>query len=75
LWNLNFPYDFNKSTANKLSLKGLRVYLTGTNLFTLTKYSGYDPETSSQGSGLSKGGDYLGYPAARSFILGVNLTF
>ncbi len=75
LRNLNFAYDFNQSISDRLSLKGLRVYLTGTNLFTITKYSGYDPETSSQGSGLSKGGDYLGYPAARSFILGVNLTF
>jgi hypothetical protein len=53
----------------------LRFYITGQNLFTLTKYPGYDPDTSSEGSGLSKGGDYLGYPTARSIILGVNVTF
>lgn len=75
LRSLNFAYDFKESFVERMSLNGLRIYLTGTNLFTLTKYSGYDPETSSQGSGLSKGGDYLGYPAARSFIFGVNLTF
>jgi len=53
----------------------LRLYLTGQNLFTITKYPGYDPDTSSQGDGLAKGGDYLGYPAARSVIFGVNVTF
>jgi len=75
LRNLNFAYDFNKSITDKLNVKGLRVYVTGTNLFTITNYTGYDPESSSEGSGLTKGGDYLGYPTARSFILGVNLTF
>lgn len=75
LRNLNFAYDFNKSFTDRLRLKGLRIYVTGSNLFTLTKYSGYDPETSSEGSGLTKGGDYLGYPTARTFILGANFTF
>jgi TonB-linked SusC/RagA family outer membrane protein len=75
LRNLNVAYDFNKSFTQKLKLKGLRVYATGSNLFTLTKYSGYDPETSSEGTGLTKGGDYLGYPTSRTFILGANFTF
>ncbi|MET3115587.1 TonB-linked SusC/RagA family outer membrane protein [Pedobacter sp. CG_S7] len=75
LRNLNFAYEFNKNFTEKLKIKGLRVYVTGSNLLTLTKYSGYDPETSSEGSGLTKGGDYLGYPTARTFILGANLTF
>lgn len=75
LRNLNFAYDFNNSFAEKLNVKALRIYVTGSNLFTITNYGGYDPETSSEGSGLSKGGDYLGYPTARSIILGVNLTF
>ena len=75
LRNLNFAYEFNKSFAERLKIKGLRLYVTGTNLFTITKYSGYDPETSSEGSGLQKGGDYLGYPTSRTFILGANLTF
>lgn len=74
LRNLNLAYDL-KNIKEKLKLKGLRVYITGSNLFTITKYSGYDPETSSEGNGLTKGGDYLGYPTARTFILGANLTF
>lgn len=75
LRNLNIAYDFNSTFTERIGLNGLRVYVTGTNLFTITKYSGYDPETSSEGNGLSKGGDYLGYPSARSFIFGLNLTF
>ena len=75
LRNVSLAYDFDAKTTGKLKMKGLRLYLTGQNLFTFTKYPGYDPDTSSQGDGLSKGGDYLGYPAARSVILGVNVTF
>ncbi|QEK99540.1 TonB-dependent receptor [Olivibacter sp. LS-1] len=74
LRNVNFSYNFGQSVLDKLKIKGLRVYVTGSNLFTITDYTGYDPETSSE-SGLQKGGDYLGYPTARSFIFGANLTF
>ncbi|NEW82691.1 MAG: SusC/RagA family TonB-linked outer membrane protein [Mariniphaga sp.] len=75
LRNVSLAYDFNISKIKQLKLSGLRFYITGQNLFTFTKYPGYDPDTSSQGDGLAKGGDYLGYPAARSVILGVNVTF
>lgn len=74
LRNLTLGYNFNQHMINKLKMKGLRLYVTGSNLFTITNYVGYDPETSSE-SGLSQGGDYLGYPAARSFIIGANITF
>jgi len=74
LRNLTFGYDFNRKLVQPLGINGLRLYFTGTNLFTITNYVGFDPENSSE-SGLSKGGDYMGYPAARSFILGANITF
>ena len=74
LRNLTFGYDFDQRMIEKMKMKGLRLYVTGQNLFTITNYVGYDPETSSE-SGLSQGGDYLGYPAARSFIIGANVTF
>lgn len=74
LRNLTLGYNFNQHMIDKLKMKGLRLYVTGSNLFTITNYVGYDPETSSE-SGLSQGGDYLGYPAARSFIIGANITF
>ncbi len=75
LRNMTLAYDFTESFTNRIKLKGLRLYVTGQNLFTFTKYPGYDPETSSQGDGLAKGGDYLGYPSARSVIFGVNVSF
>jgi hypothetical protein len=58
-----------------LNMTDLRIYLTGQNLYTFTNYSGYDPETSSEGSGLSRGGDYLGYPSARTYMIGLNVSF
>lgn len=56
------------------SLKNLRVYLTGTNLFTITKYMGIDPEINL--GGIEPGIDNRTYyPKTRSFILGVNVNF
>jgi hypothetical protein len=78
LRNATLGYNFNESVAKKIGMSSLRLYVTGQNLFTLTKYEGYDPENSSEASGnngLSAGGDYMGYPAARSFIIGANITF
>jgi len=74
LRNLTLGYDLSDKMAKSLGVSNLRFYVTGTNLFTITDYVGYDPENSSE-SGLSKGGDYMGYPAARSYIFGVNATF
>ncbi len=75
LRNVTLSYDFKEAVVDRLNMKGLRVYLTGQNLFTITDNPGYDPETSSEGNGLTRGGDYTGYPAARSVILGVNVSF
>ncbi len=44
-------------------MSNLRVYVTGSNLLTVTKYKGYDPE----------GGD--GYPTSKMFVAGVNVGF
>lgn len=73
--NVSLGYNFPTSLVQKARIKGLRAYVTGQNLFTFTKYPGFDPETSSQGDGLSRGGDYLGYPSARTIIAGLNVTF
>lgn len=58
-------------------IKNIRLSLTGTNLFLITKYSGFDPEIN---SGLTTGGiqtfgiDYATYPKSRSFIFGINVS-
>lgn len=53
-----------------------RLYVTGQNLFVLTGYKGYDPEVSSLGTDARVGGLDMGaYPRARTFNVGVNVTF
>ena len=59
------------------TFKGINVFVTGQNLFVLTNYSGFDPEvnTDKQVNGVpSVGIDYIGYPAARTFLFGVNFS-
>jgi TonB-linked SusC/RagA family outer membrane protein len=72
--NVSLGYTFSNEFMQRIKVKVLRVYVTGQNLYTFTKYPGFDPETSSE-SGLSRGGDYLGYPSARTVIAGLNVTF
>ena len=55
-------------------ISSLRLVLTGQNVFTVTKYSGYDPETVGQGS-LARGVDQGSYPNLRSFTLGLQAGF
>ena len=59
-------------------IQGIRLSATGQNLFVITKYDGFDPEVSTDRTvnGISSYGiDYLSYPKARTFVLGLNLTF
>lgn len=73
-------YTLPKSLISKLKLASVRIYLTGQNLFTFTKYTGYDPEISEYTPGnsntsLAAGIDVANYPIPKSFIAGVNITF
>lgn len=77
--NLALGYTFNtaKLGINKY-ITGLRVSVTGQNLFLITKYNGYDPEVNTDRTinGISSYGiDYLSYPKARSFIFSLNVSF
>lgn len=55
----------------------MRLYAEIQNLYTFTKYYGFDPEVSSTGGGSpnTAGIDYAAYPQARTFILGLNFKF
>ena len=59
-------------------VKGARVYVTGQNLFVITKYDGFDPEVNTVKKGANQvpsvGIDYLPYPSARTFTFGVNFS-
>jgi iron complex outermembrane receptor protein len=74
----NLTIGVNIPTANIDWLKGLRIYVTGTNLFLITNYSGYDPDVNTDASYndiQSMGIDYTNYPKARTFMAGLNVTF
>ncbi|MBQ5404036.1 MAG: TonB-dependent receptor [Bacteroidales bacterium] len=58
-----------------LKFGSLRISLSAQNLFTITKYSGLDPETVMTRSVTEKGVDYFSYPNTKIFLFGVNLNF
>jgi hypothetical protein len=72
--NVQFGYNIPDRVLQRISLSKVRLYLSADNLFTLTGYSGFDPEIGSA-SPLSVGVDRGVYPQARSYRLGVNITF
>ena len=59
----------------RLRIGTLRLSVSAQNLFTITKYSGFDPETAATGSVTSSGVDGIAYPNTRIFLFGVNLNF
>ena len=75
LANATLAYDLGQ-LGN--SVKNVRIYLTGQNLFVLTGYTGFDPEvnTSNERDGVpSFGIEYAPYPSARTVLFGVNFSF
>jgi TonB-linked SusC/RagA family outer membrane protein len=54
---------------------GIRLSASAQNLFTITSYSGMDPERAAMGSALEAGIDNLGYPNPRTFLFGLNINF
>lgn len=81
---LQIGYTLLPSTVNKIGIDRVRIYVQATNLFTITNYTGLDPELvpslSNNGSGLNQsaafGIDYGAYPNnQKQYTVGVNLTF
>lgn len=75
LRSLTFGYSFKKGTLGN-TLQGLRLYVTGTNLFTATDYIGYNPEVNNIEDNVNvQGEDYGAYPLSRTFTFGLNASF
>jgi len=70
--NLRLSYNFAEVLQNS-DFQNLQLYLQVTNLFTLTNYSGLDPEVNT--SGMWNGIDYGAWPTPRQFIFGLNIGF
>jgi hypothetical protein len=76
LQSATIGYTLPENFTTKFHVRRLRVYATGTNLFCLTKYSGYDPEVDTRRSTpLTPGVDYSAYPKSIGYVFGINLTF
>ena len=75
LQNLSLGYTLPRALTQKFKVEKLRVYVSGQNLFTITDYSGYNPEVNARPSkNLTPGEDYGTYPLARTYMFGLNLT-
>lgn len=69
-------YNLPQQLLGKANIENVIIYLTGENLFTLTNYSGFDPEVNAYGgSNTMMGIDYGTYPQTRNIIIGLNITF
>ena len=83
LKNVQIGYTIPEKIINRVHIKSLRIYVTGQNLWTLTKYTGLDPEMTisdnvkrdTYGGDVGAGIDWGTYPSARSYIIGLNLNF
>ena len=76
--NLTLGYTFPKKWMNKIKFENIRVYCNIQNLYTFTKYSGYDPEvgaSTQDSSGYAYGVDNGRYPSPTTYSFGVSLTF
>lgn len=73
LKNIQIGYNLPDSLTSKLAISNARVYVTANNLFTITKYSGFDPGLANGGT-FTRGVDRGFYPLTKSLILGINIS-
>ncbi|WP_300798942.1 TonB-dependent receptor [uncultured Alistipes sp.] len=75
LKNVSLGYSFGGRGIRKAGISSLRIYVSADNIWTLTNYSGPDPEVSTRNSVLTPGFDWSAYPRAYGFTAGVNISF
>ena len=84
--NIVLGYNIPKNTTDLINIHSARLYVTATNLFTITPYTGFDPEANnavfiasqkgqSLGSSVYSGVDLASYPSQKSITLGLNIVF
>src|SRR5690606_22246893 len=75
LRNIKLGYNLPQSVISKMRLSKLHVFVSADNVWTLTNFSGPDPEVSLSQVDLSSGMSSFKYPVTRRFLFGLNLTF
>jgi hypothetical protein len=76
LKNITLGYSLPASLISRIGISKLRAYISGTNLITITDYTGYDPEVSAYNNNDAQiGVDLSNYPTARIITFGLDITF
>jgi hypothetical protein len=76
LKTVTLAYSFNQNLLSKIGFTKARFYVSGTNLLTITKYTGYDPEVAQfTYSDATIGVDLSSYPPSRTWTFGIDFTF
>lgn len=75
LRNLQLAYNLPQRLLSRIRASAARIYLTGNNLFTITKFRSYNPDATTTDNVLTNGYSNANYPVARSYTFGVNLSF
>jgi hypothetical protein len=76
LKNVTLGYNLPASLLQRAHVKNLRVYVSATNLFTITDYTGFNPEGSAYGTTTAMPGiDQGGYPLTKTYLVGLNIGF
>lgn len=75
LKTVNLSYNLPKDVLDALELNSFKIYVAAQNLFTITNYSGFDPDVSVARSLITPGIDYSAYPIHRVISFGLNVTF
>ena len=75
LKNITLSYDIPARILRPIGIARIQPYITLSNMFTLTKYTGYDPEMSQYSSATNMGIDYGTYPNVKTATFGVNVDF
>lgn len=73
--NVTIGYTLPKDSLKMIGITNFRMYATANNVFTITGYSGYDPEVSTRKNPLTPGVDYAAFPRSRFFVTGIDVTF
>jgi hypothetical protein len=82
LKNIQLGYNFSSALLQKWKMRSVRFYISVQNVFTITKYTGQDPEMTTSADAASSGDgpkalniDWGTYPAARTSTVGANINF
>jgi hypothetical protein len=74
LKNITIGYNLKTSLLSRIKLRSLRIYASATNIWTSSKYTGYDPEANTYGQSTNVVGvDQGGYPQSKVWLVGINV--